>query len=149
LFDKSWKHLSDIPLADPTFGQPGKVDILLGVDIFTHVLLHDRWVGPPTTTIWRGIVPPFCKYTGQCTIGCCCKWLLGGPFERAFVDVMAFNLCARSNRQTSLQSTYRKHEQEKGRQNEQRVREVEHGTFTPLAMPTTGGMGRAASVFYK
>ena len=73
----------------------------------------------------------------------------GGPFERAFVDVRVFNPCARSNRQTSLQSTYRKHEQEKRRQYEQRVREVEHGTFTPLVMSTTGGMGRAASVFYK
>jgi len=49
--DKSWKHLSDIPLADPTFGQPGKVDILLGVDIFTQVLLHGRRVGPPNAPV--------------------------------------------------------------------------------------------------
>ena len=30
----SWKHLSDIPLADPDFGRPGRIDLLLGVDLF-------------------------------------------------------------------------------------------------------------------
>ena len=35
------------------------------------------------------------------------------------------------------------------RQYEQRVREVEHATFTPLVMSTTGGMGRAATTFYR
>ena len=56
---------------------------------------------------------------------------------------------AQSNRQTSLQSTYRHHEQEKKRQYDQRIREVEHSTFTPLVLSITGGMGRAATTFYK
>ena len=30
-----------------------------------------------------------------------------------------------------------------------RVREVEHATFTQLVRSTTGGMGHAATVFYK
>ena len=34
----------------------------------------------------------------------------GSRFERAFFDVRVFNPCARSNGQTSLQSTYRRHE---------------------------------------
>ena len=29
------------------------------------------------------------------------------------------------------------------------MREVEHATFTPLVLSTTGGMGRAATTFYK
>ena len=70
-------------------------------------------------------------------------------FERAFFDVRVFNPCTRSNRQTSLQSTYRRHEQEKKRQYDQRIREVEHSMFTPLVLSTTGGMGRAATTFYK
>ena len=57
--------------------------------------------------------------------------------------------CTRSNRQISLLSTYRRHEQEKKRQYDQRIREVEHSTFTPLVLSTTGGMGRAATTFYK
>ncbi len=41
-----WEHLSDIQLADPTFGQPGRVDVLLGVDIFAQVMLQGRRLGP-------------------------------------------------------------------------------------------------------
>ena len=39
--------------------------------------------------------------------------------------------------------------EEKKRQYEQRIHEVEHATFTPLVMSSTGGMGRAATTFYK
>ena len=67
----------------------------------------------------------------------------------AFMDIRVFNPCAQSNRQSPISSVYRRHEQQKKRQFEQRVREVEHATFTPLIMSTTGGMGRAATTFYK
>ena len=40
----------------------------------------------------------------------------------------------------------RAYEREKKRAYEQRVREVEHATFTPLVMAATGGL---ANVFYK
>ena len=73
----------------------------------------------------------------------------GGRFEKAFLDVRVFNPCAQSNRQVSLPSAYRRHEQEKKRQYEQRVQEVEHSIFTPLVMSTTRGMGRAATIFFK
>ena len=46
-FKSSWKHLTDIPLADPEFGCPGRIDLLLGVDIFVSSLLHGRRTGPP------------------------------------------------------------------------------------------------------
>jgi len=45
--------------------------------------------------------------------------------------------------------SYRKHELEKKRQYEQRVREVEHASFTPLVLSATGGMANQATVFYK
>ena len=73
----------------------------------------------------------------------------GGRFEKAFIDVRIFNPSAQSNRHASLSSVYRKHEQEKRREYDQRVREIEHATFTPLVLSTTGGMGRAATTFYK
>ena len=41
------------------------------------------------------------------------------------------------------------HEGEKRRAYEQRVCEVEFGSFTPLVFSTSGGMGRAATVAYK
>ena len=61
----------------------------------------------------------------------------GGRFEKAF------------NRHGPLSSVYRKHEQEKRRHFDQQLREVEHATFTPFVLSTTGGMGRAATTFYK
>ena len=73
----------------------------------------------------------------------------GGRFEKALVDVRVFNPSAQSNRHGPLSSVYRKHEQEKRRQYDQRVREVEHATFTPLVLSTLDGMGRAATTLYK
>ena len=46
-FDLEWKHLADIPLADPDFGHPGRIDLLLGVDIFVEVLRQGRRIVPP------------------------------------------------------------------------------------------------------
>ena len=43
--DAKWKHLSNIQLADPGFGSPGKIDLLLGVDIFIAILLNGRLFG--------------------------------------------------------------------------------------------------------
>ena len=48
-FGSTWNHLKDLPLADPSFGRPGRIDLLLGVDIFTAALLNGRRVGPPGT----------------------------------------------------------------------------------------------------
>ena len=73
----------------------------------------------------------------------------GGRYERAYFDVRVFNPHAPSNRQQCLASTYRKHERIKIRAYEQRVREVEHGSFTPLVMSLSGGCGNAANVCYK
>ena len=46
-FDRDWKHLSGLRLADPEFGTPGHVDILLGVDVFNRVVRQGRRQGPP------------------------------------------------------------------------------------------------------
>ena len=73
----------------------------------------------------------------------------GGRFEKAFLDVRVFNPSAQSNWCGPLASVYRRHKQEKKRQYEQRVWEVEHATFTPLVMSSTGGTGRAATTFYE
>ena len=53
---------------------------------------------------------------------------------------------APSNRSTDA---YKRHEQAKKREYGQRVREVEHGVFTPLVLSTNGGMGTEATTFYK
>ena len=60
-----------------------------------------------------------------------------------------FNPFAPSNRHSSLSASYRHHENLKKRHYEQRIREVEHSSFTPLVFATTGGLGPAATAFYK
>ena len=69
--------------------------------------------------------------------------------QRAFFDVRVFNPTAPSCRRLQMAACYRRHEEEKRRAYEQRVREVEYGSFTPLVFSTSGGMGRAATVTYK
>ena len=73
----------------------------------------------------------------------------GSPYEKAFFDVRVFNPYAPSNRHSSLVATYQQHETLKERLYEQRVREVEHASFTPLVFSSTGGLGPAATTFYK
>ena len=73
----------------------------------------------------------------------------GGRFERAYFDVRVFNPHAPSNRQTWMPACYRKHESVKKRAYEQRVREVEHASFTPLVLSATGGLANEATTFYK
>ena len=36
-FNQGWSHLSGLQLADPSYGQPGRVDLLLGIEVFAEV----------------------------------------------------------------------------------------------------------------
>lgn len=40
-----WNHLSNITLADSTFNVPGKIDLLLGAEVFPLILEGSRRVG--------------------------------------------------------------------------------------------------------
>ena len=73
----------------------------------------------------------------------------GNRFERTFVDIRVFNPLAQSNQAQSLTATYTKHEKEKRRHYEERVREVKRAAFLPLVFSASGGQGKAASTFYK
>ena len=37
-----WKHVKNLRLADPEFGKPGKIDILLGVETFVDIMRQGR-----------------------------------------------------------------------------------------------------------
>ena len=58
----------------------------------------------------------------------------GGRYEKTFFDVRVFNPHAPSSKNLTPPACYRKHEKEKKRAYEQRVREVEHSSFTPLIL---------------
>ena len=72
----------------------------------------------------------------------------GGRFEKTYFDVRVLNPLAPTNSHGSA-GMYRVHERERKRVYEQRVREVEHSSFTPLVLSATGGMGNEATTFFK
>ena len=73
----------------------------------------------------------------------------GRDRQSAFFDVRVFNPYAPCYRSSNLAQCYRKNELEKKRAYEERVREVEHGSFSPLVFSAAGGMGTIATVVYK
>ena len=68
--------------------------------------------------------------------------------HHTFFDVCVFNSFVTSNRSTTLAAAFRKHEAEKRCAYEERIREVEHGSFTPLVFSSSGGMGKASTTTY-
>jgi len=71
-------------------------------------------------------------------------WIKG---QTAFCDVRVFNPIAKCNLNQSLPAAHKKNENEKKRQYNQRVIEVEHGSFSPLVFTPYGGNGREAERF--
>ncbi len=73
----------------------------------------------------------------------------GRDKQCAFFYVRVFNPFAPSYRNTTLSQCYRRNELEKKRNYDERIREIEHGSFSPLVFSTAGGMGATANVVYK
>lgn len=44
-----WSHLDGLNLADPEYFSPGKIDMLLGIDVYTEILKNNLIKGPPGT----------------------------------------------------------------------------------------------------
>ena len=67
------------------------------------------------------------------------------PLREPILTWGSYNPHAPSNKNRSLQACYRKHELEKKRVYEQRIREIEHSTFIPSVLSATAGMGKEAT----
>ena len=65
------------------------------------------------------------------------------------LDVRVFNPHAPSNKNSSISNCYNKHENEKKRAYEQRIRNIEHSSFTLLVLSAMGGMAKQSTTFYK
>ena len=72
-----------------------------------------------------------------------------GRHERTFFDVRIFNPYAPLTEKARYPLVIKKQEKIKRRVYVQRVREVEHASFTPLALSATGGMANESTHFYK
>ena len=72
-------------------------------------------------------------------------WIKG---QTAFCDVRVFNPLAICHLHHSLPAVHKKNENEKKREYNQRILQVEHGSFTPLMFSCFGGMSRGCSRFF-
>ena len=73
-------------------------------------------------------------------------WLRG---QRAFFDVKVFNPNARRYLNQTPCQAYHANEQDKKRNYNERILEVENGSFTPLVFSAHGGMGWECRRFFK
>ena len=73
----------------------------------------------------------------------------GSTNTKDYFDVKVFNLYAKSHRKRPPSQIFAQTEQLKRRAYEERVRDIEHCTFTPLSFAATGGLGRAATMMYR
>jgi len=60
--------------------------------------------------------------------------------EMAFFDVRVFNPFAKSHMSSKLETVFNANEASKKRQYNQRVIQVEHGSFTPIVLSAFGGL---------
>ena len=71
------------------------------------------------------------------------------PMERTFLDVRVVHLNSPSYEGETSQETYKKHEDSKKREYNDRIMHVEKASFSPLVFSTTGGMGTECSRYHK
>ena len=72
-----------------------------------------------------------------------------GPQERSFLDIRVTHPNCPSHQGKKLATLYREQEQEKKRTYNERVIQIEKGSFTPVVFSTFGGMGKEAEIFHK
>ena len=71
------------------------------------------------------------------------------PLRRAFFDVRVFNPLAPTNWCKDIPQMYKYHENLKKREYNNRILEIEKGSFTPLFFSCTGGSSEEADKFIK
>ena len=72
-----------------------------------------------------------------------------GPMQKTFLDVRVVHPNCPSYVNKDIAQVYKTHEQEKKRTYNERIIQVEKGSFTPIVMSTFGGMGLEAEAFHK
>ena len=72
-----------------------------------------------------------------------------GPAEKTFLDIRVMHPNSPSYINKEIGQVYKMHEREKKQAYNERVMQVEKGTFTPIVVSTFGGMGQEAELFHK
>ena len=73
----------------------------------------------------------------------------GGAYEKTFLDIRVMHPNAPSYADKSIEQVHVMHENEKKRAYNERVLQIEKGSFTPIVASTFGGMGKEANRHHK
>ena len=73
-------------------------------------------------------------------------WVTG---QMAFFDVRVFNRIAKRYVHRGTSKAYQLNKKEKNRNYNERILEVEHGSFTPIVMSAYGGIGKEGNKFFQ
>ena len=71
------------------------------------------------------------------------------PLSRAFLDIKVFNPFAQTNTTKDLAKVYQQHERQKKALYNERILEVEKGTFTPVVFSCSGSAAPEATKLLK
>ena len=107
---------------------------------------HDVEVEPHLQTLTGEVLTSSANSSNEARpdVGARGFWLSG---QRAFFDVRVFNPFAKNYLNQKLDTAFSSNENEKKRHGNQRIMEVEHGSFSPLVFSPYGGNGRKAARF--
>ena len=118
-------------------------------EICSHLLqdvCHDVKVDPHLQTLTGEILSSSTNSSDEARLVVNARgfWQRG---QCAFFDVRVFNPFAKSHLNQRLETVFTSNENEKKRHYNQRIIEVEHGSFSPLVFTPYGGSGREAECF--
>ena len=72
-----------------------------------------------------------------------------GPMQKTFLDIRVMHPNSPTYVNKEIAQVYKAHEREKKRTYNERIIQVEKGSFTPIVVSTFGGMGQEAESFHK
>ena len=107
----------------------------------------DIRVEPQLQQLTGEILHPSTVNGNEARLDICARgfWQTG---QMAFFDIRVFNPTAKRYVNQEISKAYEVNENEKKKLHNERILQIEHGSFTPLVMSATGGMGRECKKFY-
>ena len=111
-------------------------------------ICKDVVIEPELLPIGNVNLPPGANFQDKARLDVAAVGIFGS-YERTFLDVRVSNFNSPSFRDKSAEKLYVINENEKKKKYNQRVIQVDKGTFTPLIFNTNGGMGPEATRYHK
>ena len=107
---------------------------------------YDVQIEPPLQPLTGEIIQPPANRDNEARLDISARgfWQRG---EKAYFDVRVFNPFARTHLSTKLDTVFKQQETTKKNEYNQRVIQIEHGTFTPIVTSAYGGYGRETNKF--